>query len=119
MTITHYKQLDVWAKAMDVAEAVYALVRQMPKEEQYRLTSQLLRAAVSIPANIAEGNARASRKEYAHFLSIALGSTAELETLLLLAQRAGLLKPDAVSPLNGDVDHVGRMLNKMRSRLIN
>jgi len=59
--ITHYKQLDVWVKAMEVAEAVYAAVKQMPKQEEYRLTSQMLRAAVSVPANIAEGNARASQ----------------------------------------------------------
>jgi four helix bundle protein len=118
MTITHHRQLDVWVKAMNLAEAVYAAAKQMPKQEEYRLTSQMLRAAVSIPANIAEGNARASRKEYAHFISIALGSAAELETLLLLAQRAQFLSADSVNALTETLDHVGRMLNRLRARLV-
>lgn len=64
---------------MDLAEAVYATVRLMPKQEEFRLTAQMVRAAVSIPANIAEGHARATRKDYAHFISISRGSAAELE----------------------------------------
>lgn len=117
MAITHYRQLDVWMKAMAVAEAVYAAVRQMPKQEEYRLTAQLVRAGISIPANIAEGHARASRKEYAHFVSIARGSTAELETLLLLATRTNLFDADLVTPLLDQTEQVGRMLNRLHARL--
>jgi four helix bundle protein len=102
---------------MDVAEAIYAAARQMPKQEEYRLTAQMIRAAVSIPANIAEGHARATRKEYAHFVSIARGSTAELETLLLLAGRAKHLPDDLVAQVLGDTESVARMLNRLHVRL--
>jgi four helix bundle protein len=117
MAITNYKQLDVWARAMDVAEAVYEAVKQMPKQEEYRLTAQMIRAAISVPANIAEGNLRATRKDYAHFISIAQGSAAELETLLLLAQRTRLLSENAVAPLLDMIEQVGRMLNRLHARL--
>jgi four helix bundle protein len=77
---------------MDLAQSVYAAARLMPKQEEFRLTAQMIRAAVSIPANIAEGHARATRKDYAHFISISRGSAAELEMLLLLALRADFLR---------------------------
>lgn len=102
---------------MDVAEAVYAVVPDMPKQEEYRLTAQLVRAVISVPANVAEGHARGTRKEYAHFVSIARGSTAELETLLLLAVRAKHLHSDAVDPVLEQVDSVARMLNRLHARL--
>jgi four helix bundle protein len=102
---------------MDVAEAVYAAARQMPRQEEYRLTAQMIRAAISVPANIAEGHARATRKEYAHFISIARGSTAELETLLLLAARAKHLPETIVHPLLRDIESVARMLNRLHARL--
>lgn len=112
-----YRELEVWAKAMDVAEAIYAAARDMPKQEEYRLTAQMIRAAISIPANIAEGHARATRKEYAHFISIARGSTAELETLLLLAMRAKHLQPEPTNPILEEVERVARMLNRLHARL--
>lgn len=114
---TNHRELDVWAKAMDLAESIYAAAREMPKQEEYRLTAQMIRAAISVPSNIAEGNARATRKDYAHFISIAQGSNAELETLLLLAQRSKLLAGDTVEPLLSAVDVVGRMLNRLHARL--
>lgn len=117
MPVTHYRQLDVWMKAMNVAEIVYSTVRHMPKQEEYRLTAQMIRAAISIPANIAEGHARAGRKEFAHFVSIAQGSTAELETLLLLATRASLLSDDLMARLLDQTEQVGRMLNRLHARL--
>lgn len=112
-----YKELDVWVKAMDLAEAVYSAARQMPREEEYRLTAQMIRAAISIPANIAEGHARATRKDYARFVSIARGSAAELETLFLLAERARLLPAQTTRPLSGSVDEIARMLNRLHMRL--
>ena len=99
---------------MDVAEAIYAAAREMPKQEEYRLTAQMIRAAVSIPANIA---ARATRKEYAHFVSIARGSTAELETLLILATRAKHLPHELTATILEEVERVGRMLNRLHDRL--
>ncbi|MGD9966563.1 MAG: four helix bundle protein [Hyphomonadaceae bacterium] len=111
--------MEVWAKAMDVAQAVYAAAELMPKKEEYRLTAQMIRAAVSIPANIAEGHARATRRDYAHFISIARGSSAELETLLLFASRAKHL-PEAVTlPLLEETERVARMLNRLHARLRN
>lgn len=119
MTIKHYQQLDVWCKAMDLAAGIYALARQMPKQEEYRMTAQMVRAAISIPANIAEGHARSTRKDYAHFVSIAQGSTAELETLLLLARKTKLVAEDSLNVLLGQAADVGRMLNRLNFRLRN
>ncbi len=117
MGAASYRDLDVWAKAMDVATAIYALTESMPKREEYRLTAQMIRAAISVPANIAEGHARATRKDYAHFVSIARGSAAELETLLLLSVRTGLLPETAVQPISSEVDSMARMLNRLHARL--
>lgn len=86
-----HKDLDVWNNAMDLAIEVYSITAQFPKEELFGLVSQARRAAVSVPSNIAEGAARNSRKEYIHFLHVALGSLAELETQLLLAARLKLV----------------------------
>lgn len=117
MAVTNYRELEVWQRAMDVAEATYAAAKLMPKQEEYRLTAQMIRAAISVPANIAEGNLRATRKDYAHFISIAQGSAAELETLFLLAGRAELLPQQTVDALLGNVETVGRMLNRLHARL--
>jgi len=81
------------------------------------MTSQLIRAAISIPANISEGNARATRKDYAHFVSIARGSAAELETLLTLVIEAQLAPASRVNELLSRVEEVGRMLNGLRRSL--
>jgi four helix bundle protein len=96
---------------MAVAKSVYALAELMPKKEEYRLTAQMIRAAISVPANIAEGRTRATRKDFAHFISIARGSAAELETLLILAMDVDFLSSDKVEPVLADVEEVGRMLN--------
>lgn len=117
MGATSFKDLEVWRKAMDVAEAVYALARRMPKQEEYRLTAQMIRAAVSVPANIAEGHARATRRDYAHFISISRGSAAELETLLLLVVRAKFASEADLAPLFAELESVSRMLNRLHARL--
>lgn len=102
---------------MAVARAVYALADLMPKKEEYRLTSQMVRAAISVPANIAEGRTRATRKDFAHFISIARGSAAELETLLILAIEVDLLGRDDASPVLESVEEVARMLNALHAKL--
>lgn len=84
-----HKELDVWKKSVDLVVEIYRLSATFPKEEIYGLTSQMRRAAVSIPSNIAEGAARNTGKEFVQFLFIALGSTAELETQLVITERLG------------------------------
>jgi four helix bundle protein len=81
-----YKELIVWQKAMTLVQEVYRITNSFPKEEVFGLTSQIRRAAVSIPSNIAEGRSRRTRKDFGQFLAIAYGSAAELETQLLIAK---------------------------------
>jgi four helix bundle protein len=102
-TVVTHKDLEVWKKAMDLAAQVYSLTARFPKEELYGLTSQIRRSAVSIPSNIAEGAARHSRKGFIHFLHIASGSVAELETQLLLAARMGFISRDNPLPQTEEV----------------
>jgi four helix bundle protein len=102
-TVIAHKDLEVWKKAMDLAAQVYSLTARFPKEELYGLTSQIRRSAVSIPSNIAEGAARHSRKEFIHFLHIASGSVAELETQLLLATLMGFISRDNPLPQTEEV----------------
>ena len=87
-----HKDLDAWKKSIDLVEYIYKKTKEFPKEEVYSLTSQIRRSVISIPSNIAEGAARNSKKEFIQFLHIALGSTAELETQLLIAERLSYLK---------------------------
>ena len=105
-----HEKLDVWNRAIDFVEAIYQATASFPKAEQFGLTSQIRRAAVSIPANIAEGAARDSTKEFAHFVSNAQGSASELETELLIAFRLGLSQKDIYSRLRTELDSIGRML---------
>ena len=87
MSVKSYQELIVWQKAMQLVEEVYRLARMLPKAELFALSDQMRRAAVSIPSNIAEGQARNSTKEFVNFLSISRGSTAELETQLMICVR--------------------------------
>ena len=86
----HYKDLIAWQKAMDLVESVYKVTEAFPKREVYSLTDQIRRAAVSIPSNIAEGQAHFTNREFVHYLRHSRGSLAELETQLLIAQRLGI-----------------------------
>ena len=117
--IQDYRDLVVWQKAMEVAKQVYLLVKGLPKEEIYALSNQMRRAAVSIPSNIAEGNARNSAKEYAQFLSIARGSKAELETQLLLCKEIGYLTQTEIQPLLVLLKEIGKMISVMIRKLQN
>jgi len=110
-----FKNLEVWQSAMNLAEAAYAATTAFPKAELYGLTSQIRRAAVSVPVNIAEGSGRRTNADFSQFLHIAAGSLRELETCLLLAQRLGYL-PD-VAELLALVEKVGRMNTRLRQSL--
>ena len=116
LSVQSYRDLLVWQKSMRLAAEAYRLGRLMPKAEEYRLTSQLLRAAASVPANIAEGHARGTRKDYAHFVSIARGSLAETETILLLLVDVDLLTNEQVHAAL-ELSQTGRMLNGLLARL--
>ena len=111
--IQSYRDLKVWQEGMNLAEACYRLTKGFPKEEIYGMTSQIRRAATSIPANIAEGYGRKSRAEYIRFLYIAQGSLKELETHLLLSQRVELESPQNISPILKQCESVGRLLTAL------
>jgi four helix bundle protein len=95
MTINSFRDLRVWQASMDLVTHVYGLTQSFPREEQYGLTSQMRRAAVSVPSNIAEGHARESSKEYLNHLSIAQGSLAELQTQSEIAARLDFVAVEA------------------------
>ena len=117
-TVNDYRELRVWRRAMDMAEAVYRLSRMLPKEERYGLISQLTRAASSVPANIAEGFRRGTRKDYANFISMARGSCAEVETFLLLVERVALAPEAEIRATLEIVEEVARMLTRLRVALL-
>ena len=112
-----HRELVVWQKAMDLVVEVYGVSKGFPPPEQYGLTSQLRRAAVSVPANIAEGSARGSAKDYSNFLAVAKGSLMETETLLMLAIRLGYLKDGDAARSLSLVTEVSKMLTAMRAKL--
>lgn len=108
-----YKELIVWQKSMQLCEDVYRLTRNFPANEMYGLTSQIRRCAVSIPSNIAEGYYREHDREYKQFLRIAYGSSAELETQILISQRVGYMKEEDVKLLLLIQSEISKMLNKL------
>ena len=111
--IISYKDLVVWQKAMDLVVEIYKLTDKFPKHEQYGLTSQMRRATVSIPSNIAEGYRRGTRKDYRKFVLISFGSGAELETQLNLSQRLKYCNEKDLIAINDLLDSIMRMLNKL------
>lgn len=102
---------------MEPVEEVYKLTDAFPKKEEYRLTSQTIRAAISAPANIAEGFMRNTRKDYADFIGIARGSAAELDTLLMLAGRMRYASAESIGQVLGGAEEISRMLNSLRQKL--
>lgn len=104
-----YQQLVVWQKAMDLVTAVYLLTEHFPKLEQFGLTSQMRRCAVSIPSNIAEGSKRSTKADFKNFLVFALGSGAELETQLEIAKRLGYMSEKSFGGINMLLSEVMRM----------
>lgn len=114
-----YKELKVWNKAIDLVEEIYRLVKMLPQEERFALSDQMRRAAVSIPSNIAEGQERGSTKEFKHFIMIAQGSRAELETQIELCRRLGYLSSDNIVKAVSLCDEISRMLRTLVKRLDN
>ncbi len=112
-----YKDLKVWNKAMDLVEEIYKVSLIFPKEEQYGLTSQIRRSAISIPSNIAEGCERGSTKDFIRYINIAYASLAELETQVYLAERIKFINQLSTDALHDLINEIGKMLNGLRSSL--
>ncbi|OGZ46914.1 MAG: hypothetical protein A3J54_01740 [Candidatus Ryanbacteria bacterium RIFCSPHIGHO2_02_FULL_45_13b] len=110
-----YKDLIVWQKAIELVLEIYNVTNQFPREEIYGLTSQMRRAAVSIPSNIAEGKLRRSQKEFRQFLLIAFGSGGELETQVVIAKKLPKLKELDYSRIDALLLEVMKMINKILS----
>ena len=110
MAVNSYRDLEVWQRATDLVIECYRLANRFPKNELYGLTSQIQRAAISIPANIAEGHGRDHLGDYLHHLSVANGSLMELETHLLIAARLSYLDEGDSKPVLSRTAEVGRML---------
>ena len=117
VSLQSYRDLRVWQSAMNLTAACYKLTREFPKEELFGLTSQIRRAASSIPSNIAEGYGRRNRAEYLQFLHIAQGSLKELETHLLIALRVAIVSSQQVESILVDCETAGKQLGALIAAL--
>ncbi len=112
-----YQDLLVWQKSMELVKQVYILVEELPKKENYVLSDQMRRAAISIPSNIAEGSGRSSRSEYKRFLEIARGSQYELQTQLQICVMLNYFKKDDLENIFLLISEIGKMLNSIIKKL--
>lgn len=117
--MANFKELLVWQKSINFVTEVYELTYLFPKDEMYGLTSQIRRASISIPSNIAEGNSRRSLADYLQFLKIARGSCAEVETQLIIAKNLHFLNEEKYSELNENIIEISKMLNALINLLKN
>lgn len=115
--INSYRDLLVWQKGLELAYLLYEITRSFPQEEKFGLTSQIRRAAVSIPSNIAEGQARYGKKEFIRYLYIAKGSLAELDTQCLIARELGYVEEPQIKPILLQIDELQRMLYSLIEKL--
>lgn len=117
MSVQHYRQLIAWQKGMSLVKSVYEISAAFPKEEIYGLTSQIRRAAVSVPSNIAEGQGRNSTREFLHHLSIAYGSLMEVETQILIAGELRYLGVAEIDLVIEQTAETGRVINGLMKSL--
>jgi four helix bundle protein len=110
-----HQKLDAWQEAMRLVKMTYLVTQSFPKEELYGLSAQMRRAAVSVPSNLAEGAARFTKKEFAHFISIAKGSLSELETQMLIAAELGYISPE--HEIFSSLDRVGKLLSGLHKNV--
>ena len=115
-----HKSLDVWREGVELCAEIYKLTSTFPRAEEYGLSSQMRRAVVSIPSNIAEGAARGSVQEFIRFLNIAMGSLSELDTQMEIAQTLGYVRPDSFATMQQRVERLGAklaaLIRKMKSK---
>jgi len=112
-----YRDLQVWQKAVDLAETVFKATENFPQREHFGLAAQIRKSTVSIASNIAEGSGRHTDKEFKHFLIMARGSTAELQTQMLIAMRVGYLGKDVYMTLSTQLNEIGKMLHGLKESL--
>jgi len=117
MKIKDYKDLKIWQKGIEIADKIYSITEGFSKAELYCLTSQMRRASISIPSNIAEGFARHHNKEYKQFLYVSLGSCAELETQLIIANKRNYITKKKLEELTEDINHESRMIVSLINKL--
>lgn len=115
--IRNFKDLAIWKRSIGLAKEIYLISETFPKTELYGLTNQLRRAVISIPSNIAEGHRRKYTKEFSQFLHIALGSLAEVDTLLVLAIELKFTQQDKTHPLQKEIEELSKMINALLSKL--
>ena len=113
----NFKHLDIWIKSKDLVKDIYQTTRSFPNSEMFGLTSQIQRAAVSIPSNIAEGSAKSSNKDFSRFLEISIGSSFELETLFILAFDLGYIDTSCFEDLNIRINEIQKMLIGFKNKL--
>ncbi len=112
-----HENLDVWNKSIEFVEIIYDVTRTFPDDEKFGLVSQLRRASVSVPANIAEGAARESSKEFVRFLHISSGSISEIETLLIISSKLDYVENPDFKRMKGKLNDIGAMINGLISKL--
>lgn len=117
MKVKSYRELRVWQQSVDFCVKVYKVTSIFPKEELYGLTLQIRRASVSIPSNIAEGQARNTTGEFSQFLGISKGSLAEVDTHLEIAKRLGFLSSESFQLFENEIETIGKMLNALQNAL--
>ena len=115
--MNRYKNLEIWKDAIKLAKDIHVLTATLPKEETYGLKSQMRRAAVSVPSNIAEGAGRNTTGEFNQFLGYAIGSAFEVDTQMIIGVELGYFKAEAVMKLSADIDSIANRTNKLQQTL--
>lgn len=113
----NFKELKVWQKAVDLAVKIYTVTKSFPQEEKFGLVSQMRRAGVSVPSNIAEGCAKTSTKSFVNSLEVSLGESFELETQMIISERVGILNPEIAREMDSDLTEVQRMIMGLKNSL--
>lgn len=116
--MVNFKKLIIWKESLMLTKEIYVLSADFPRDEKYGLTSQIRRAVVSIPSNISEGSSRKSRKEFSHFLDVALGSSYELETQLNIAQELGLSKSSEIIKVINKLNKIQASINSYNKKML-
>ena len=113
----NFKKLDIWIKSMTLVKEIYVLTNKFPKSEQFGMVSQIQRSAISVPANIAEGSAKSSNKDFSRFLEISMGSACELETLIILAKNLNYIDNNYFESIEKQIQEIQRMIKSFISQL--